>query len=67
MIEEILTLSVTEAAKKLGLGRNTGYKLVHEGIIPALRLGRQLRVPETALMQMLEGAGSGKSQEATQS
>jgi len=50
----VATLSVEEAAKILGIGRNVAYDLVHEGKIPHLRLGRQIRIPKVALQRMLE-------------
>jgi len=50
----VATLSVEEAAKILGIGRNVAYDLVHEGKIPHLRLGRQIRIPKIALQRMLE-------------
>lgn len=50
-------ISVIEAGKRLGLGRCTSYKLAQVGAIPALRLGRQLRVPLRAFERMLKNAG----------
>jgi excisionase family DNA binding protein len=47
------TLSVLEAGKLLGVSRNTAYRLIHEGTIPALRLGRKWRVPKSALAALL--------------
>lgn len=48
------TISVMEAAKILGLGRVSAYKLAASGGIPAIRLGRKLRVPTEALKRFLE-------------
>ncbi len=45
---ERLTLTVSEAAKALGIGRGTAYELVRTGEIPTLRLGRRLVVPRAA-------------------
>jgi excisionase family DNA binding protein len=50
---EKLTVSVVEAGFILGLSPATSYRLVHEGTIPALRLGRQLRVPIVQLEKLL--------------
>ena len=47
------TMDVVTAGKILGIGRTCSYRLVHAGVIPALRLGKQLRVPVAALQQML--------------
>lgn len=52
------TLSVPEAGKRLGIGRNTSFKLARAGCIggvPVLRLGRQLRVSVFALERVLRG------------
>jgi excisionase family DNA binding protein len=47
------TLSPTEAGRMLGIGRNLTFRLIHEGTIPALRLGKKLRVPVAALEDLL--------------
>ncbi len=46
---ESATLSVHETATYLGVGRNTTYALVKAKEIPALRIGRQIRIPKAAL------------------
>jgi len=48
------TLTPVEAGKVLGVGRNVAYRLIHEGTIPALRLGKKLRVPVAALEALLQ-------------
>jgi excisionase family DNA binding protein len=40
-----LLLRPNEAAELLGLGRSKLYELIAAGTIPALRVGRSLRVP----------------------
>jgi len=52
--KEKLTLSVGEAAKLLGIGRNLCYERVRMGEIPALKFGRRLIVPRKALEKLLE-------------
>ena len=47
--------SVEEAAAILGVGRGTAYHSANTGEIPALRLGRRLLIPRTALVRMLGG------------
>lgn len=42
-------LTVTEAARRLALGRATTYQLVRRGEIPSIRVGRAVRVPVHAL------------------
>jgi len=47
------TLSVEEAGVLLGISRGLAFRLVREGKIPALRLGKRLRVCRPALEKML--------------
>ena len=54
MGEERLTLSIPEAAKVLGIGRNLCYDRVKTGEIPVIRIGRRLLVPRRALEKLLE-------------
>lgn len=51
------TVSVPEAGAILGLGRNGAYEAVRRGEIPAIRLGKLLRVPKAALERLLNGTG----------
>lgn len=57
-METELVLSVEAAGKLLGVSRPHAYKLVREGQIPVIRLGRRIVVPKPALMKMLENAGT---------
>lgn len=52
------TLTVDEAAKRLGIGRNQAYEAVKRAEIPCIKIGRRLLVPRAALEKML---GSGVS------
>ena len=55
---DLLTLTVAETAKVLGISRNLAYQLVRQGDIPSLRLGRRIVVPRAALERLLdEGPG----------
>ena len=51
-----LTLTVEEAARVLGIARNTAYVAVKAGQIPCVRIGRRRLVPRRALEMQL-GAG----------
>jgi len=51
---EKLTLSVEEAAKQLGIGRNLCYDKVKTGEIPVIKIGKRLLVPKKALEKLLE-------------
>lgn len=54
-----LTVSVTEAARLLGVSRALAYELIARGELPALRLGRRLVVPYRALERLVERAEAG--------
>jgi excisionase family DNA binding protein len=51
-----LVLTVTEAARTLGISRALAYELIARGELPALRLGRRLVVPRRALEALVDGA-----------
>jgi len=53
-MEDKLTLTVGEAAKVLGIGRNLCYDRVKTGEIPVIKIGRRLLVPRRALEKLLE-------------
>ena len=50
-----LTMTILEAARRLGIGRNSAYEAAHSGEIPTIRIGRRLVVPKAALERMLSG------------
>ena len=52
---EKLTLSVDEAARVLGLSRNSCYQAVETGAIPSLRIGKRILIPRFALERLLAG------------
>lgn len=56
------TISVPEAGRALGIGRDAAYAAAARGEIPTLRLGRTLRVPVPKLLELLrvEGFGDGE-------
>jgi excisionase family DNA binding protein len=47
------TVTVEEAAGILGISRSSAYECVHRGELRAIRLGRRLVVPRSALAEML--------------
>jgi predicted DNA-binding transcriptional regulator AlpA len=53
-------LSAEEAFSILGIDRKTGYRAIKEGAFPVevFRVGRRIRVPTAALLQLLAGGGS---------
>src|SRR5690348_7000502 len=52
---EAAAMTVEEAARRLGIGRNLAYRLAREGAIPSLRLGRRILVPRARLDALLTG------------
>ena len=54
MEAERLTLTIDEAAKVLGIGRQLAYDRAKTGEIPVIRIGRRLLVPRRALEKLLE-------------
>ena len=50
-------LSIEEAAKILGIGKNTAYKMVDAGSLPVVRIGagRNLKVPTARLLREVLG------------
>lgn len=48
------TVTVEEAAKILGIGRNTAYEAVKQGEIPVIRIGRRILVSRVALERLLD-------------
>jgi excisionase family DNA binding protein len=51
--EEAMTLSVEHAARLIGVSRTTAYRLVRDGELQALRVGRRVLVLKKPLMEML--------------
>jgi excisionase family DNA binding protein len=62
--EDILT--VPEVARLLRISRGHAYRVMREGILPCIRLGRRYLVPRVRLEQFLATAGDheGHQQEA---
>ena len=48
-----LTVSVDEAARLLGIGRNKAYELVRTGELRHVRAGRRVIIPRRALDEFL--------------
>jgi excisionase family DNA binding protein len=47
------TLTVEEAAALLGISRNSAYRAVRDGDLPAVRVRRRLLIPAERLYAML--------------
>lgn len=57
-------LSPGEAAELVGVQRETIYRHVRRGILPAVRLGRSIRIPEAELRATLEATHTGPTGQA---
>lgn len=53
--EQVPTISVIQAGKSMGIGRDSAYAAVRAGELPCLQVGRLMRVPVIALAMKLLG------------
>lgn len=51
-----LTISVSETSKALGLGRTSIYKLIGEGRLETITVGRRRLVKTASIQRLLEDA-----------
>ncbi len=58
--EDAVLLTVKEASALLRISRNLAYDLVARGEIPAIRLGRVIRVPRASLDQWVGSEALGE-------
>ncbi|MDA2804172.1 helix-turn-helix domain-containing protein [Nocardiopsis suaedae] len=49
-------LTVGDVATILRVTKMTVYRMVHSGVLPAIRVGRSYRVPEQAVQDYLHAA-----------
>lgn len=54
--KEHAALTVQQLAKTLQIGRNAAYNLIHSGQIRSITIGRNIRIPQSALMDYLNRA-----------
>ena len=50
-----LFLTVDEVTEVLAIGRSTAYDLIRCGRIQSVKLGKQYRIPKSAIQELLEG------------
>jgi excisionase family DNA binding protein len=55
-LADVRFATVAEVASLMRVSKMTVYRLVHSGELPAVRVGRALRVPETAVHDYLRTA-----------
>jgi len=58
---ERLTLNCIEAARLLGLSKNSVYQACLKGEIPHLKIGKRILIPRVQLDRMLNEAGKAKN------
>ena len=52
-LAEVRLLTVAEVAAILRLSKMTVYRMVNSGVLPALKVGRSIRVPEHVVDEYL--------------
>lgn len=55
-LSEVRFLTVAEVAAIMRVSKMTVYRLVHNGVLPAVRVGRSFRVPEDAVHEYLRNS-----------
>ena len=53
-LAEVRFVTVAEVASLMRVSKMTVYRLVHSGELPAIRVGRSFRVPESAVNNYLQ-------------
>ena len=53
-LNEMAFMTVAEVAAVMRVSKMTVYRLVHSGELPAVRVGRSVRVPEKAVHAYLQ-------------
>lgn len=48
------TITINEAAQRLGISRHSAYEAARRGEIPTLKIGRLILVPEAAFERLLD-------------
>jgi excisionase family DNA binding protein len=56
--EEVLLLTVAEVASIMRVSKMTVYRMVHSGVLPAVRVGRSYRVPERSVHEYVDETDS---------
>jgi excisionase family DNA binding protein len=54
----IRLLHMDEVAQRLGVSLQRAYELGRQGILPIVRMGRQMRMEEHRLVEWIESGGS---------
>ena len=54
--DDRLTWTIPEAARLLGISKDTAYEAARRGELPVKVIGRRMLVPRVALLRLLDGA-----------
>lgn len=57
--DERLTLTVEEAARLLGISRNSAFRAVQRGQLPSVRIGRRILIPRERLAALISAEVTG--------
>ena len=49
-------VTVPEMAKMLRIGRNSAYELINTGQIQSVRVGNQIRIPRSCVIEFLKNS-----------
>ena len=55
LLSQARFLTIAETADRMRISKMGVYRLVHAGHLPAIRVGRSLRIPEDAVLDYLRG------------
>jgi excisionase family DNA binding protein len=58
---ETLLLTANDVARELRIGRTLAYQLIAAGELPAIKIGRAVRVPRQALIEWVVARSCGES------
>jgi excisionase family DNA binding protein len=53
---ELITISIPEAAKALGVSRSTTYEFINKGQLHAIKLGRRTLITVASIKQLVANA-----------
>ena len=55
-------LDVKQVSQLLGISTKTVYKLIKDGSLPSMRVGREFRIPKVILMKYMKVLGQSPSE-----
>jgi len=58
-LTDVRFLTVAEVASLMRVSPMTVYRMVQAGELPAIRFGRSYRIPEAAVVELVQSAASG--------